>query len=293
MTAGGEEESGLVHLALLHDGPDDLVSGALAEVRRAVADGDEVLLVVDRATVRAFREALGEDAARVTFPPPSSVLPPSDPGFLGAARRWVRPGRRTTVLGQYPGAMPVPACGVGEDGLNAVRRDLPLTLICCCRRDADPELVAVARRTHPHLAGPAGRVDNPGYRPPATSDPVPADLWGTVAARLGVDGTGDLAELRRCVAEVAARVGLEGDAVRAAVLAVHEAAVLGCRGDVAAGLTLEVRARPGQLFAEVIGPPRSGTASTGDLLSHLRPFCTCAAVHEDAGQRAVRVLTTV
>ncbi|GAA4891369.1 hypothetical protein [Actinomycetospora straminea] len=290
---GSEREGGLVHLALLHDGPDDLVFGALAEVRRALADGDEVLLVVDRATVRAFREALGHDAARVGFPPPSAMLPPSDPGFLAAARDWVRPGRRTTVLGQYPAAMPAPACRVGEDGLNAVRRDLPLTVICCCRRDADPELVAVARSTHPHLAAITGRADNPDFRPPATSDPVPADLWGAVAARLGVDGTGDLAELRRRVGEIAARAGLEGDAVRAAVLAVHEAAVLGCRGDVGAGLTLEVRARPGQLFAEVVGPPRSGTASTGDLLSHLRPFCTCAAVHEDAGRRAVRVLATV
>jgi hypothetical protein len=297
--AATASSAGLVHLGLLHDGPDDLVAGAAPAIRRALAGGDDVRLIVDRATVRLFREALGADAERVRFPSPTSTLPPSAPGFLTAVRGWARTDRRTTVLGQYPDAMSAPDCGFGEDALNAVLGDLPLTLICCCRRDLAPDLLAVARRTHPHLASADGHADNPDYRAPATASPAPAELWGAVAARVGVDGTGDLAELRRCVADVAGQVGLVGDDARAAVLAVHEAAVLvghgGHGGHTAdAHLTVEVRALPGRtLFSEVIGPPAADVARAGDPLAHLRPFCADALLHDDHGHRAVRVLCTV
>jgi hypothetical protein len=294
--------SGLVHLGLEYDGPDDLVEQAIPEVRRSLAGGDDVYLTVDRRTVRAFREALGADAERVEFPAPSSMLPPSAPGFLDTVRGWARPDRRTTVLGQYPSTMSARDCGFGEDALNAVLGDLPLTLICCAHRDLDPDLLSVARRTHPHLATTSGHTDNPDYRAPATACPTPAGLWGAVTMSIGVDGTGDLAEVRRCVAELAARAGLEGDAVRAAVLAVHEAAVVAVRsaGPDRAGLTVEVRTRPGQtLFCEVTGP-RAAAASApapgrdgDDPLAHLRPFCTEALLHDDDGHRAVRVLSRV
>ena len=71
--------------------------------------------------------------------------------------------------------------------------------------------------------------------------------------------------------------------------------MLACRGSdpEPAGLTLEIRARPGStLFSEVVGPRRAPVPD-GDPLSHVRPFCSCAALHDDAGRRAVRVLTTV
>lgn len=297
-SAGPAAPSGLVHIGLLYDGPDDLVDQAVPDVRHALERGDDVLLTVDRGTARRFREALGDDAGRVGFPPPTSALPPSAPRFLQAARGWVRPGRRMTVLGQYPAVMSAPDCGFGEDALNVVLGDVPLTLICCARRDLDPELLAVALRTHPHLATPAGHADNPEFRAPVTASPTPATLWGTVADRVGVDGTAGLAELRRCVAEAAGRAGLEGDAVRAAVLAVHEAAVLVIRGgdDERAALTVEVRARPGRtLFSEVTGPAAGAVAGepVDDPLAHLRPFCACALLHDDRDRRAVRVLTTV
>ena len=289
---------GLVHLGLLYDAPDDLVASAVPYVRRAIADGDEVHLVVDRRTARTFREALGGDAGGVVFPPPSSMLPPSAPGFPATVQSWARTDRRTTVLGQYPATMPAPDCGFGEDALNLVLRDLPLTLICTCHRDLDADLLAVARRTHPHLATPTGRVDNPDFRTPPTADPVPADLWGAVAVRLGVDGTAGLAEVRQYVADVAERAGLTGDAVRAAVLAVHEAAVLACRsGDPErAALVVEVRARPGHtLFSEIVGPPAPAESlgDGADPLAHLRPFCAGAHLHDGPDGRAVRVLTTI
>jgi hypothetical protein len=298
VSGGDGALGGLVHLGLLYDGPDDLVASALPYVRRAIADGDAVHLVVDRRTARTFREALDAEADRVVFPSPATGIPPSAPEFLAVVRGWARSDRRTTVLGQYPAAMSAPACCFGEDALNLVLRDLPLTLICTCHRDLEPDLLAVARRTHPYLATSDGRVDNPDFRTPPTADPVPADLWGAVAARLGVGGTGGLAEVRRCVADVAARTGLQGDAVRAAVLAVHEAAVLACRsGDPErAELVVEVRARPGHtLFSEVVGPPapEEPPGDGDDPLAHLRPFCTGALLHDGPDGRAVRVLTTV
>ncbi|MFC5142563.1 hypothetical protein ACFPK1_30355 [Actinomycetospora rhizophila] len=290
--------SGLVHLGLEFDGPDDLTASALPTLRRAIDGGDEVVVAADRATVRRLREALGADAGRVAFPPPATLIRASEPDFLAGVLDWVRPGRRTTVLGQYPPWMSVRDCAFGEDAVGVVRGDLPLTLICCARRDLDPDLLAVLRRTHPQLATAIGVVDNPDHRAPATASPTPAALWGAVAGRVGVEGLGDLAALRRCVAEVAARAGLEGDAVRAAVLAVHEAAVLAVRRGEPdhAHLTLEVRARPGQtLFSELTGPHGIPVqpGPHGDPLAHLRPFCARAAVHDEDERRAVRVLSTV
>jgi hypothetical protein len=247
--------------------------------------------------VRRIREALGAEAEQIAFPPPSSVIRPSAPDFVQSVRGWVRPGRRTTVLGQYPATMSAPDCGFGEDALNAVFADLPLTLICCAHRDLDQELLGVLSRAHPRLATPIGDTDNPDYRAPTPASPTPAALWGEVAERVGVDGTADLAELRRCVADVAARAGLEGDAVRAAVLAVHEAAMLAVRrGDPAhADLTVEVRARPGHtIFCEVAGPrgvPAPERLGGADTLAHVRPFC--AGAHDDPARPAVRVLSTV
>jgi hypothetical protein len=286
---------GLVHLGLLHDGADDLVAQAAPELRRRLAEGDDVYVSADRATVRRLREEL--DADRVTFPPPSSVASPSSPGFVAAVRAFARDDRRTTVLGCYPATMSAPDCGFGEDALNAVLGDLPLTLICCCRRDLDPGLLEVARRTHPRLATAVGTTENPDYRDPATVSPTPAALWGDVAGRVGIDDTGDLAELRRCVAAVAERIGLEGDAVRAAVLAVHEAAVLAVRrrDPDGPGLVAEIRSEPGRsLFSEIVGPRAPlDDQPDGDPLSRLRPFCADALLVDHAEHRAVRVLSTM
>ncbi|GLZ47337.1 hypothetical protein Acsp06_35220 [Actinomycetospora sp. NBRC 106375] len=289
--------AGLVHLGLLHRGPDDLAASAVPELRRALADGEDVVVAADRATVRRVREALGADAERVEFPPPSALAGPSAPGFVAAVRGWAPPGRRTTLLGQYAPAVPGADRAYGEDALGLVLDDLPLTLICCCRHDEDPEQLAVARRSHPRLATAVGTVDNPDYRPPSPTSPVPAAVWGTVTVRVSVDGTADLAEVRRRVADAAAGAGLEGDAVRAAVLAVHEAVVLGVRdGDPDhAGLTVEIRSDTGPtVFCEITGPRGATTAmvSPGDPLAHVRPFCARAALHDDPDRRAVRVLST-
>lgn len=291
MTPGG-----LVHLGLLFDGPDDLVASAAPVLRRALDDGDEIVVAADRATVRCLREDLGDDAARIAFPPPATMVRPSQPDFLTDIRRFVRPGRRTTVLGQYPATMSAPDCRFGEDALGVVLADLPLTLICCCRRDLDPELLAVLRRAHPQLATPIGLTDNPDHRSPATASPTPAALWGAVAGRVGIHGFADLALLRRCVAEAAAHAGLVGDAVRAAVLAVHEAAVLAVRRGAPEHphLTLEVRADPGRcLLSELTGPIAIPTRDGADPLAHVRPFCAGAVVHDEPERRAVRVLSTV
>lgn len=289
--------TGLVHLGLLFDGPDDLVASAAPVLRQAIDAGDEIVVAADRGTARRVREMFGADAERIAFPPPTSWLRPSAPDFLTALGRRQRPDRRTTVLGQYPAAMPARACGSGEDAVGVVLADLPLTLICCCRRDLDPELVAVLRRTHPQWATAIGPTDNPGHRAPATASPTPAALWGAVAGRVGVQGLADLPELRRCVAEAAERAGMEGDAVRAAVLAVHEAALHAVRHGAPdhAHLTLEVRALGRTLLSELTGPHGIPVRADfdGDPLARVRPFCARASVHDEPQHRAVRVLSTV
>lgn len=53
------------HEALLYDGADDFLAGALSFIRDGLAAGEPVLVAVDAEKMQALRDALGLDAERV------------------------------------------------------------------------------------------------------------------------------------------------------------------------------------------------------------------------------------
>lgn len=129
-------------------------------------------------------------------------------------------------------------------------------------------------------------------------------------------GSADLKGIRTGVADIAARVGLHDYDARAAVLAVHEAALLACAGGGSSngpgpsepvvdtgdrhvdGL-LEVRVAPGSLFTEVRVPrsnaaPTSASANTSaavDPTGHVGWFCHAVTAHDSHTDWTIRVLT--
>lgn len=284
---------GLEHRGVLHESADDLVAALLPDLRAALDAGDAVVLVVDRRTAREVREALGEDAAAVAFPVPADVFRAGPADALRRLRSWVAPGRRTLVVGHYPAVgTTVADHAVVEEGVDLVLADLPLTVLCTCPRDADPAALARLRRHHGRLHDGGEVVDNPEHRSPADRSPVPAALWGPPVLRAGFRELADLRALRARVAGATAEAGLAGDAADAALLAVHEAAVLACamREDSGAECTVEVRAGDGAMVTEVIAP---GTGpADADPLAVLRLFSRETAVDTVGADRRIRLLST-
>lgn len=317
MSLVDDRPAATTHLGLLHDGPDDLVARVLPALDRALHRGDAVSTVVDRRTARGLREALGHHAGALTFASPHAG-PPRAGTFLRRVHDMVTatPGRPAWVLAQYSAfATSDEELRTGEDGVNLVLGDLPLTLVCACARDAGPGPTATVHHTHPAWLEGAGCVDNPGFRPPEDRSPTPSEVWGGVhLAQLHFGATVDLHRVRTHAAALAAEVGLRGERARAAVLAVHEAAVLACDEVADAELpgddgpcVLDVWAAGTRLVAEVRGPraplgpaaqvaagfdarlPRNRLRMAGPLRL-VRTFCDEVTSRETPTARAVRVV---
>lgn len=298
--------AGLSHLGVLYDSLDALVEAVGPRIAGALADGDDVYLSVDRRTARGLREWLGPAGDRVEYPSP--VRWPLD--LARDLRDVVRPGRRTLVLGQYgAGGVSEADYRHREDCVNLVLADLPLTLLCTCAGDADPDLLASLRGGHPELLVDGSPVPNPDFRAPRPCCPTGAALWGPPTLRWDFRAPEDLHRLREHVTRAAEAVGLRGDMVREAVLATHEAAVLAAGGPGpvvgspvgpgtggAVPCVLEVRAEAGALYCEVLGPRPEDLddvvvgRNADDPLHVVRLFCDRALSHDEADGRTVRVL---
>ena len=298
----------LVHVGMLHDSTDEIVATALEPVHLALARDDPVFAVLERCTARRLRDALGTDADRVTFWSATQFTASDDP--IRVLRDAVPHDRPCLVVGQYSSvAATAENCAFFENGVNLVLRDLPMTLLCAGTRRLGEDLSAVALRSHPYTLVDGGRAANPDFLTPSDHDPVPSSLWGPCSLRVRYGATGDLQWVRRQVARVADEVGLRGDETRAAVLAIHEAAVRACEplagptGDLEADCFVEVRTYGRSMFAEVHAPRRvtSDAEAGGEahslrprLLDPLRPMrslCRGLATDEGHDFRVIRVLT--
>lgn len=221
-------DEGLVHLGLLYDSPDELVATVTPHLRRALDRGNAVSMIVDRQVARLVRDELGPAADRIAFPPTRGVR--DGEAFLGELCAIARPDRRSLVVGQYSAVdTDESSCALREDGVNLVLADRGLTLVCACARTADAGMLAAACRSHPGLITDGAPGGNPEFRAPLDRSPVPARIWGPPALRVLFRDTGDLNRVRVQVGRVVGEVGLRGDDAKAAVLAVHEAAVLVAR----------------------------------------------------------------
>lgn len=237
-TAAGTPRPGADHRGLLVVDRADLVAIAAPMVAGALADRRRVVVVVDRATARELADVLADGSATarptltgVEFAPPSALDRHGSAAFTRSLNEWAgseragseraglddcgpddprhdRTEARPFVLTQY-----VPGTPDEEAGARAVLdapNGPPVTVICACASDAEPSVLAEFRRGHRLLASPG---------PPA----------GAPALRTTVGDTEALAGVRREVRRVATAAGFGGSDLDRAVLAVHEAAVLGYR----------------------------------------------------------------
>lgn len=218
------------HEALLYDGLDRFVDGALPFIREGLAAGEPVMVAVDRVRIGRLRDALGADADAVSFADMAEVG--GNPGriipvwreFLGTQR----PGAPARGLGE-----PISAerdadelieCQLHEALLNVAFADADgLHLVCPYDTDAlRPEVLHEARCSHPLVDG----VPSPEFR--GTDDPLapfdaPLPPPPAGAEMLGFERA-TLDEVRELVAACARDAGLPAARAADLVLAVNELA---------------------------------------------------------------------
>lgn len=301
MITPDQQSSPFVHVGAFHSDPEELVATALPLVRRSLYAGDAVTTVLGPRSAHLLREAVGDDAAMISFRAPSEILGPDPGDLLAKLRSLARTNhpRRTLVLGEYQPFTPAWVSEFWESACSLVLADLPMTLLCTCARDGDARSVDAVLTGHPRLLTGGRRARNPRYRVPPDRCPSPASLWGPRWLRVSFHGLADLVRVRERVARVAKDLGMDDDTVAEVVLAVHEAALLACgSGDLeqrdtgGRGCFLEIRTRGPAMLAEVFGPSNRVTESGERELHYIRSFCGAATLREDEGTRTVRVVTS-
>jgi anti-sigma regulatory factor (Ser/Thr protein kinase) len=212
------------HEALLYDGPDDLLAGALPFIREGLERDEPVLVAVDGSKIPAFADALGS----------------SEVDFVDMRALGRNPARIIPAWRAFRGRHAGPIRGVGEpiwpgrDGPELVECQLheallnlafdgadEFTLLCPYDTSAlDEGVVHEACAGHPHVnARPSTAYREPErllapFEAPLAPPPASARVLG-----FELD---TLAEVRRLTAECGAALGRErGDDL---VLAVAEAA---------------------------------------------------------------------
>lgn len=301
MSTPDQRSSPFVHLGALYSDPEELVATALPLVRRSLDNGDAITSILADHHAELLREAVGDDAARISFRAPSTILGPEPGDLLTELRSLARRNRprRTLVLGEYHPSTPTDLAEFWESACSLVLADLPMTLLCNCPRDGDTRSVDTLLTSHPLLLAGGRRSQNPSFRVPADRCPSPASLWGMRSLRVAFRGVADLVRVRARVARVARDLGMDDDNVAEVVLAVHQAALLaGGDGDLQRGDTdgrdcvLEIRTLGEAMLAEVFGPSNHGAEPGERGMHYVRLFCDAATLREDDGTRAVRVLTS-
>ena len=231
MTAGNG--TALVHRALVYSAEQELLGAAVPFLRAGITADEVVLVAAPPARLHMVRRALGADAPPVLFidvaewyRQPVRTIAAYD-GFLRAhAPRRVRAFAELDWAARSP--LEIQEWIRYEAIVNTLFSTVEASALCAYdRRATPPGVVAGAARTHPELVGAGGRprpsasyVDpgevsdefdrRPLWRPPGF-DSIPIE-------------SADLHDVRRFVAERAARHGLADEALGRLLVAVTEVA---------------------------------------------------------------------
>jgi len=218
----------LRHDALLYDSPEHLAAVAAPFLLDGLAAGDAAVVATRPASARLLQEAVGGDP-RVQFLEQSEVYRPRTPSALRTFR-----SLGETFAGERTGRVRV----VGEVDfgpterhwlewqryeavLNDALSGWPLWGLCLFDTQQLPDpLLDAARQTHPHVATPVGRQENPAYTDPADylrSLPIPSEPLEATPPALLVFGIVDFSRLRRELAAELAHLTDHREAIREAV----------------------------------------------------------------------------
>jgi len=304
---------GFSHQALLHEGDDGFLAGAVPFVREGLAAAEPILVAVGPDKIALLRTALGEDAAGVHFADmrrlgrnPGRIIPAwhefleTERGESGALRgigEPIWPGREPAELTE---------CQLHESLLNLAFADADgFRLLCPYDVDAlEDHVLHEAGCSHPEVQNGAGIRASSDYRgddgdrllaPFDASLPRPEPP----VELLGFEHDG-LAEVRALVAHGAGDIGLSAERSSNVVLAASEIAANSLRHGGGRGvlrmwreegaLVCEVRDR-GHIRDPLVGrhSPRPGQRGGWGLwLAH--KLCDLVQVRSQPGGTVVRLL---
>lgn len=253
----GTGSGAFFHEAYLYESADQFLAGTGAFIEEGLDAGEAVLVAVDRGKIASLTRRLGSAARHVEFADmeeagrnPARIIPLWSQ-FLSAHR-----GHGVRGIGEpiWPERTPpeMAECHLHEQLLN-VAFDGGAGWSLLCPYDVgrlDPEVVATAHRTHPHIARPTGIDASPTYHQ-VVDHPFRGELPAAPADanRLPFDAEG-LRLMRQQVAEWAHAARLCHAKVQDLVLAVSELATNSIRHGAGRGV-LQVWQEPGVLICDV------------------------------------------
>lgn len=307
-TPPDELVGGYRHEAFLYSGMPEYLSGTLSFIRRAVAAGDPVLVVVSAAKIGQLRHQLGAEAEHVSFADMADVG--DNPARIIAAwQAFVQQhagARQVWGIGEpiYPERSPteLAECQLHEALLNvAFDAATPFWLLCPYDLEAlAADVIDEAQRTHPFVTSGAQGRPCSAFRPidPAHpfDRPVPPRPSGAESMSFG---PGDLRRVRAFVTDRAERAGLGPQRASGLVLAVSEIASNSVRhgggeGEVSVwtegqSLVCEVSDR-GHITAPLVGRVRPAPdAGGGAGLWVANQVCDLVQIYSSARGTTVRV----
>lgn len=189
----------LVHDAMFYAGDQQFASTLVPFIHEGLRAGDAIVAAVTRANIAVLRDALGTDAAAVTFIDRDDWYVRPTTTVAGWERMVTdatgRGHPRVRVIGEVSFGLAPRQAGWSryEAVLNEVFADAPAWIVCPYDVRALPaELVSDARRTHPTVFTP-GRPASTGYLSPAeflslVPEPMPEVSGPPVLAMEITDG---------------------------------------------------------------------------------------------------------
>jgi anti-sigma regulatory factor (Ser/Thr protein kinase) len=306
LPAGGFE-----HEVLFYRDDEGLLAGLLPFIREGLERDEEVVVAEPRARLDLLREALGHDAAAVTFLDMAEIgaNPARIIGVWAAAlERQTAAGRQLRGIGEpaFHGRRDLEfvECQLHEQLLNHAFDGGPAWRLLCPYDEVKlpRAVVRAALRTHPIRTTVTDRVPSADYarhgHVEAFAAPLPKP---TDAVLRGSYGAGDIPATRRTVAQYARRVGLSQEQVEALELAASELATNSIRHGGGGG-TLAMWLQRDAMVVEFtdsghladpltgrITPPLHSTGGRGLYLVH--QLCDLVQVRSSPQGTTVRVLT--
>ncbi|MFF7074885.1 anti-sigma factor RsbA family regulatory protein [Streptomyces pseudovenezuelae] len=219
-----------VHPALFYRTEREYTRQTVAFLREGLTHGEPLAVAVPGPNLELIKAGLGGDAEGILFLDmtesgrnPGRIIPKVLRGFADA-----HPRRRVRIIGEpiWVGrsAVEYPACAQHEALINAAFEGRALTILCPYdEARLDPEVIADARVTHPTLISGDGQESvSDTYDWRAVVDRYNQPLTPAPHAGVFSYGAEDLPAARRFALSEAARLGLTGERLMDAELAVAE-----------------------------------------------------------------------
>ncbi|MFF1308721.1 anti-sigma factor RsbA family regulatory protein [Streptomyces sp. NPDC058307] len=230
MTSTVTTHEAFVHPALFYRTEREYTRQTVSFLREGLDNGEPMAVAVPGPNLELIKSGLGSDAEGILFLDmteagrnPGRIIPKVLRGFADA-----HPEGRVRIIGEpiWAGrsAVEYPACAQHEALINAAFEGRAVTILCPYDEvRLDPQVIADARITHPTLISGEGREwASDVYDWQAVVSRYNQELPTGPDAVVFSYGSEDLPAVRRFALDQAARLGLSGERLMDAGLAVAE-----------------------------------------------------------------------